>query len=117
MKLTHRPEDVFVFQKNHVLERIPLSNILYFESKNRKLFIVTQIECIEFYEKLDEIEKRLPVQFLRIHKSFLVNYSHIRQFHYDEVIMSNQKNLPISQSKRKAIKEVQLELEGIMPHA
>lgn len=117
MKLTHRPEDVFVFQKNHVLERIPLSNILYFESKNRKIFIVTQIECIEFYEKLDEIEKRLPVQFLRIHKSFLVNYCHIRQFHYDEVIMSNQKNLPISQSKRKAIKEVQLELEGIMPHA
>lgn len=114
MRLTRRPDDVFIFQKNHVLERIPLSDILYFESRNRKVFAVTQLNIFDFYEKLDEIEKRLPVQFLRIHKSFLVNYHYIRKFQYNEIIMSNGRNLPISQAKRKAIKDMQLDLEGMI---
>ena len=101
-KLTRRPEDVFTFQNNHVLQRVPIANILYFESTNRKVNIITTTDMLKFYDKLDNIESQVPTQFFRIHKSFLVNYYHIRKFEYDNVIMSNQKRLPISQSKRDA---------------
>ena len=112
-KLTRRPEDVFTFQNNHVLQRVPIANILYFESTNRKVNIITTTDMLEFYDKLDNVESQVPTQFFRIHKSFLVNYYHIRKFEYDNVIMSNQKRLPISQSKRKEMRDLQLESEDM----
>ena len=112
-KLTRRPEDVFTFQNNHVLQRVPIANILYFESTNRKVNIITTTDMLEFYDKLDNVESQVPSQFFRIHKSFLVNYYHIRKFEYDNVIMSNQKRLPISQSKRKEMRDLQLEIEDM----
>ena len=112
-KLTRRPEDVFTFQNNHVLQRAPIANILYFESTNRKVNIITTTDMLEFYDKLDNVESQVPTQFFRIHKSFLVNYYHIRKFEYDNVIMSNQKRLPISQSKRKEMRDLQLEIEDM----
>ena len=112
-KLTRRPEDVFTFQNNHVLQRVPIANILYFESTNRKVDIITTTDMLEFYDKLDNVESQVPTQFFRIHKSFLVNYYHIRKFEYDNVIMSNQKRLPISQSKRKEMRDLQLEIEDM----
>ena len=112
-KLTRRPEDVFTFQNNHVLQRVPIANILYFESTNRKINIITTTDMLEFYDKLDNVESQVPSQFFRIHKSFLVNYYHIRKFEYDNVIMSNQKRLPISQSKRKEMRDLQLEIEDM----
>ena len=112
-KLTRRPEDVFTFQNNHVLQRVPIANILYFESTNRKVNIITTTDMLEFYDKLDNVESQVPTQFFRIHKSFLVNYYHIRKFEYDNVIMSNQKRLPISQSKRKEMRDLQLEIEDM----
>ena len=112
-KLTRRPEDVFTFQNNHVLQKVPIANILYFESTNRKVNIITTTDMLEFYDKLDNVESQVPTQFFRIHKSFLVNYYHIRKFEYDNVIMSNQKRLPISQSKRKEMRDLQLEIEDM----
>lgn len=112
-KLTRRPEDVFTFQNNHVLQRAPIVNILYFESTNRKVNIITTTDMLEFYDKLDNVESQVPSQFFRIHKSFLVNYYHIRKFEYGNVIMSNQKRLPISQSKRKEMRDLQLEIEDM----
>ena len=112
-KLTRRPEDVFTFQNNHVLQRVPIANILYFESTNRKVNIITTTDMLEFYDKLDNVESQVPTQFFRIHKSFFVNYYHIRKFEYDNVIMSNQKRLPISQSKRKEMRDLQLEIEDM----
>lgn len=112
-KLTRRPEDVFTFQNNHVLQRVPIANILYFESTNRKINIITTTDMLEFYDKLDNVESQVPSQFFRIHKSFLVNYYHIRKFEYDNVIMSNQKRFPISQSKRKEMRDLQLEIEDM----
>ena len=110
-KLTRSPKDVFSFQRKHMTERVPISDILYFESENRKVLLITQREVFDFYDKLDDIEQKMPIQFYRIHKSFLVNYYHIRNFNYDHVIMSNGKQLPISQSKRKEMRDVQLEIE------
>ena len=112
-KLTRRPEDVFTFQNNHVLQRVPIANILYFESTNRKVNIITTTDMLEFYDKLDNVESQVPSQFFRIHKSFLVNYYYIRKFEYDNVIMSNQKRLPISKSKRKEMRDLQLEIEDM----
>ena len=86
--------------------KVPVRDILYFESKKRKVFIVTEKETFELYGKLNEIEnsmKNCKVSFLRVHQSFLVNYKHVKGQSYDYVVMDNGKEIPISEDRRKTI--------------
>lgn len=86
--------------------KIPVRDILYFESKRRKVYIVTEKETFEFYGKLNEIEESLRASkgiFLRIHQSFLINYKHIKGLAYDFAVMDNEERLSISEDRRKLI--------------
>lgn len=88
--------------------KIPMRDILYFESKRRKVYIVTEKETFEFYGKLNEIEESLRASkgiFLRIHQSFLINYKHIKGLAYDFAVMDNEERLSISEDRRKLISE------------
>ena len=88
--------------------KIPIKDILYFESKKRKVYIVTEKNIFELYGKLNDIEKSLKngkIVFLRIHQSFLVNYRHVDVLAYDFVIMDNGKQLSISEDRRKLTSE------------
>lgn len=54
--------------------RLPLERILYFESDIRKIRVHLQDDVLEFYGKMDEMERMLPEQeFFRCHQSYLVN--------------------------------------------
>jgi len=50
-------------------------------------------------------------QFVKIHRSYLINCNHVSIFKYDEIVMSNGEALPISQSRRKKIREIQVNEE------
>lgn len=70
-------------------------DILYIESRNKYiLFHKTDGETLQCYGKLDEIEKSLPPElFIRCHKSFIVNTSHITEmggnyFRIGQVVIS-----------------------------
>ena len=88
-----------------------IKDILYFESDNRKINIYTTKGQISFYGILSEVLEELDeFDFLFIHQSYIVNYNHIISFEYNQVTMSNDTILPISQSRRKIIREQQLNL-------
>lgn len=88
--------------------KIPIKEIMYFESSKRKVFIVTEKESYTVYEKLNEIERCLKeskLSFLRVHQSYLVNYKYIEAHSYDFVSIKNAKRIPISEDRRKMIGE------------
>ena len=61
------------------------------------------------YNKLDVIEKKLEGEkeyFLRIHKSYLVNYHYIAGIGYDRVIMNTGLELPLSRKYQKQVDEM-----------
>lgn len=96
----------FRYSYQRMNHKVPVRDILYFESKKRKVFIVTEEETFELYAKLNEIEnslKNCKVSFLRVHQSFLVNYKHIKGQSYDLILMDNGKEIPISEDRRKMI--------------
>lgn len=99
----------FQYQKSHDLYKIPINDIIYFESQSRKIKIVaTSCEDL-FYGKLEDIELKVTgYQFLRIHRSFLINYNHVAILRYSEVIMSNDVTLPISRTKRQEFRNLQI---------
>lgn len=57
----------------------PLDSICYFESFGRKIRLVGTCSTNLFYHKLDDVEARLSLPFLRVSKYFLINPIFIRQ--------------------------------------
>ena len=67
----------------------------------------------EFYGSLDNIYSEVKnKKFLFAHKSFLVNFKYIRKYQYEQLTMSDNKIIPVSQSRRKAVRSMFFEFEG-----
>lgn len=89
--------------------RIPLCDIQYFESNLREVRIIWKNGILKEYNKLDVIERNLEEgkeHFLRIHKSYLVNYHYIRGIGYNRVILNTGKELPLSRKYQKQVDEI-----------
>lgn len=98
----------FWYSYQRINHKIPVREILYFESNKRKIFIVTENNAFVAYGKLNVIEdnlKKCKMLFLRVHQSFLVNYRHVEAQGYDFVVMDNGKRISISEDRRKMISQ------------
>lgn len=101
--------EIFAFKKDRELIRVPLKEILYFESSDHKIVLHTTNEHYVFYDKMERLVTLLEKQnFLYVHKSFLVNSKHIRKFEYESITVDDGSEVPIAQSRRKIIREWQL---------
>ncbi len=99
----------FEYKKRQDVYRIPIDEILYFESVLREIRVVTDKGSDVFYASLDEIATELAEkEFVRIHRSYLINYNRISILRFTEVVMSNQEVLPISKSKRGEFRNYQM---------
>lgn len=111
LKLMQKNNKFFNYKIGFETYKVNIKDILYFESNYRKVNIITKTGINSFYENLDSVfEKVKQFNFLNIHKSYLVNYDYVIKFEYDKLTMFNNKILPISQSRRKEIREIQMKL-------
>lgn len=112
VELSNLFEKYFIYQLGFNRKKQNVKEILYFESINRQIKMVTTSETVQFYGTLSEIYDSLSdCGFIYIHKSYLVNYKYITEFQYSQVTMQDNTVLPISQSRRKEFRELQIELE------
>lgn len=99
----------FYFSYKGFYYSVPVKEIIYFFSEGRRVGVVSK-NCINyFYEKLDEVEEKMKnrsYNFLRIHKSYLINRRHISIYQYNNIEMKGNENLPISRSKMKIVRDI-----------
>ena len=105
MKLTERNSERFGFQNGRDYYYISYGDILYFDSKGRKIKIVAVGEEEEFYGGIRVLEKKLPKEFFAIHHSFVINQAHVVRYAYETVEMDNNTILSISKAYRKQVRE------------
>lgn len=111
-KLRPRNNAVFFYKKNFGTRSLSLEDIYYFASDARKVEVVHKNGRDSFYEKLDAIQERLEgADFLRIHKSFLVNYNYIIHSELTSVKLGNGETLPISRVRQKEVLQRLSELQ------
>lgn len=98
-------DNVFTFAKNGNIFTFPCSEILYIESSKRCCILhhiedstLTDIKKIEFYSKLNDLERNLSDTFIRCHQSYLVNMRYIANIEKKQLKLTNKEVLPISQS-------------------
>lgn len=112
-KISDRDQTMFAYQIGTQTYRVPLKNILYFESHLRKIRLVGVKEAVEFYGKVHDVLKQLRgMSFVRPHKAYIVNYAYVSKVRYEELEMANEDHIPVSQGKRKAMREFHLEYIG-----
>lgn len=90
----------FEFDNKGIHTMVRPYEIIYAYSQLRECHLVMDnSEILSFYKKLDDLEEELNKiypHFVRVSKSFLVNYIHIRTVKKNAVIMDNGTELKIS---------------------
>jgi DNA-binding LytR/AlgR family response regulator len=103
---------LFRYRLHGIIHEKALGDILYFSSNGRKILLFTPNNVIEFYGMLDRISANLKEHgFIRIHKSYLVNYAYINELKYTQLTLLNGKTLPISQSQRSSVRKEYIQLK------
>ena len=104
-------EIFFQFTYNREIRKVPLKDIVYFESRNRVVHIFLRNgSTAYFYGKLSVVEKELADSrryFLRIHQSFLVNYDYIAKMNFFNITISmngKEIELKISEDRQKEVR-------------
>lgn len=67
----------FTFYKDNIEYYIPLNTILFFETSENEINAHTSNEIYKVKYKLYELEEILPINFIRVSKSTILNVDHI----------------------------------------
>ncbi len=97
--------------------RLPYDQITYIEALDKKLTIYTQRQTITLRGTLGKLIEDLPRQFVRCHRSYVVNINFISQTDYADMTLTlfDGDTLPISRSSRNDLKAVlggEMEADG-----
>jgi hypothetical protein len=100
-------------QREDIWQPVPISDIAWFESSNKHTWFYTADGAFTTKYTLQTLEKRLPVdQFLRIHRSYIVNIAWIQKIERDfrsSLLVTVRdplgKRLPVAQSYVRLLRE------------
>lgn len=84
---------------------VKLNDIIYIEKVISKSFIYTVNEIIETYYTLEDLEKYLPSNFFRSHRSYIVNINKISKFDSvkNELVFVNSSKCYVGRKYRKEV--------------
>lgn len=97
----------FNYKVGRELRVISFDDVIYFEVMNRVISIQSiKGEEDRFYSTLDTVEKQInSSQFIRVHRSFLVNVSYIEKIESKEIVCRNNIKIPVGTRYLKSLKE------------
>jgi DNA-binding LytR/AlgR family response regulator len=95
--------DSIFLRKNERMIKIMIADILYFEAdRNYCKIYAKNKECL-LVMTLKEIDEKLPREnFLRIHRSYIVNLSHVDEVAGSHVVIGK-KAIPMSKNLRSEL--------------
>lgn len=108
-KRFYRPKNskMFVVENSGGRSLINYERICFFEARDKRVYLNTNREDYGFYDTLDSLEERLREDFLRCHRSFLVNKDKITGVYLSQnrIVLEGEIEIPLSRSYKPAVKE------------
>ena len=113
-ELKPKKTESMVFERGGEIVKINPLDVMYVESQRKLQYFHTPIRTLEVQSGMEELCSRLePVGFIRIHKSYTVNYRFIQSITKTDVILDNKEALPVS---RQRLRDVKLEFQHLALH-
>lgn len=101
--------DVYVKTDSYV-KQLYIDDIILVKTEGREICVVTERETYPLWGTLDEWEEKLNTPFFfRVHKSFLVNLHHVREYSYKELVMTDGEHVPIPSRRQATVRQVWFE--------
>lgn len=101
-----KPPKYFWFSSERASYRIPIDEILQFESVRRKIYLTTSKGRYELYGTLKEIYSQFSDEnFIYVSQSDLVNMRHIQKIYPDYIVLSDDRKVYISRRKQAYVRE------------
>lgn len=98
----------FVFQANKRVYQIPHKEIMYLESKRRIIYVHCREKEYSYYGKMNdawEILKDVGKYYIRIQKSYIVNYNYVASMSMKDVNLCNGVCLSLSNDFKEEAQE------------
>ena len=97
----------FTFNFDGEMKAVKLTDIVYFESVKHEIYIHMQDNSeYKISDSLNNLlEKYETIGFIRIHKSYVVNFRYIFEFQKNYVILDDHTKIPISKNRMTEIKK------------
>lgn len=104
-KLQEEERQEVVLQNKGAVLRININYVSYIENQKRKQIIYENDNIVSVYMKMDELEERLGMTFVRCHHSYLVNMGYIKNFTSRAIELMDGTIIPVSRPKSKQAKK------------
>lgn len=89
---------------------IPFDDIIYCEIINRKIFLhLIHGEILDYYEKIEALEKRLDGRFFKCHRSYLINLKYLKSYKNGLAYLDNGDTIPVSRLRSEQFSSVILQ--------
>ena len=93
-------------RKKGKIHKIPYQDIVYLESKDKKIRITTVNDIIDTYGKLSDIMHKLPDDcFIFTHKSYIVNFGHTVNLSTKGFMLKDGTTIPVSRSHHQKVQK------------
>ena len=113
-EMAPKKQESMVFQRGNQVFQLNPYDIMYVESQRKLQYVHLPVDVAEISSGMEDLCTRLePFGFLRIHKSYAVNYRFIHAISGTDVILDNKEILPVS---RQRLKEVKLQFQRLALH-
>jgi DNA-binding LytR/AlgR family response regulator len=86
--------------------KVPISKVIYFETKAKKVYIRLRNEEYGYYDTLEHLETELPENFLRCHRGVIVNMDYVKRYSPSDKLLylEYDMEIPVSRSYNAAVR-------------
>lgn len=89
---------------------IPFGDIICCEVIDRKVYLyLVSGEVISYYDRIENLEKKLDGRFFKCHRSYLINLNHLKSYRNNTAYMSGGKEIPVSRLRSREFSGVILQ--------
>lgn len=107
LRTKRKQEEKLLFRTEHGPLSLPLSKIWYIEARAHQCILYTEDEahlvCSPISRMADELGRR--PEFVRCHRSYLVNVRHISAIVKPELVLDDKRRIPVSRSAEKGVSQ------------
>lgn len=96
----------FIFKSEGHSYLVPYNEILYFESEGKKNIIYYGNKSYSFYGKFSDLNEKIDRDnFIRIHRSYIVNFDKVTSITKNSLLLTNSIQLPIGRKYRELVED------------
>ncbi len=97
-------QDFFFVKDQRMMKKVKHEDILFLESDDNYTFIHTTTSRHIVYLPLKELLSKLPPNFVRVHRSYIINLKYITGMKANELFISDITSIPVGRSYKQSLK-------------